>query len=111
MASIASNQCSSVAAQGFTAEALRIVDRIEREVMREENLFGHDRLLHVVSSFGGEAYATHTSYYRRVIRETVWPHGLWVNAAHADFLRGFECSALGYVWTGFEALRFLAGSG
>lgn len=101
---------SSGAAPGFTGEALRIVDRVEREIIRLENSIGRDRLLRTVAGFGGENYATHTGYYRRVIRETIWPHGTWVSGAHADFVRGYGLSALGYVWGGFEALQFFTGA-
>lgn len=100
---------SRAASTGFTAEAIRIVNGVEREIAEHEELFGRDRLLRTVAGFGGEAYATHTGYYRRVIRETTWPHGKWVGGAHADFVRGYGYSALGYVWGGFEALNFLAG--
>lgn len=93
-----------------TSNALGIVDRIESEIMRSECLYGQEKLLRTVLDFGDEAYFTHTAYYRRVIRETIWPHGVWVAGTHADFLRGFEFSALGFVWTGFEALEFLSGS-
>lgn len=101
---------SCESASGYTAAALHIVERVEREIVRHEGIFGHDQLLRTVAGFGGEAYATHTGYYRRVIRETMWPHGTWVGSAHADFLRGYMYSALGYVWGGFEALSFFAGS-
>ncbi len=110
MLSTISHRSSCELALGFTTEALLILDRVEREIMRQERIFGHERLLRVISSFGVEAYNTHTSYYRRVIRETIWPHGTWVAGGHADFLRGFEHSSLGYVWGGFEALYFFAGS-
>lgn len=93
-----------------TTEALRIIDRVEKEIVRSEFLFGRERLLRTVLEFGSEAYHSHIEYYRRVIRETIWPHGVWVAGTHADFLRGFELSALGYVWTGFEALEFFTGS-
>ncbi len=93
-----------------TAEALGIVDRIEGEIMRSESIFGRERLLQTVLDFGTEAYYSHTDYYRHVIRDTIWPHGIWVAGTHADFLRGFEFSALGFVWTGFEALEFFSGS-
>jgi hypothetical protein len=92
-------------------EALNIVDRLEQEIVRQELAFGRERLLRTISSFGSEAYVTHTAYYRRVIRETTWPHGKWVGGMHTDFLRGFEYSSLGYVWAGFESLRFFAGAG
>lgn len=109
MISTTSPQPPFISALGSTAEALRIVDRIEREIIRQEMNFGRDLLLRVVNSFGQAAYASHTGYYRRVIRETIWPHGIWVGSLHADFLRGFEYSARSYVWCGFEALR--AGGG
>jgi len=104
------NLSSCASATRFTAEALRIVDRVEHEIAIHEASIGHERLLRTVAGFGGEAYATHTGYYRRVIRETIWPHGQWVGGAHADFVRGYGYSALGYVWGGFEAMKFLAGS-
>lgn len=110
MVSTTSQRSSCGSTLGFTAEALQIIDRVEREIVRHEMILGRAQLLEAVGRFGGQAYATHTSYYRRVIRETVWPHGLWVSGAHSDFLRGFEYSALGYVWCGFEALRFFMGS-
>ena len=109
MISTTANLSSCSPAARFTAEALLVVDRVEREIVRHELLIGHERLLRIVAGFGGEAYFTHTGYYRRVIRETVWPHGTWVGSAHADFVRGYGYSALGYVWGGFEALKFFGG--
>jgi hypothetical protein len=102
------NSSSCRGAPGFTSDAIRIVERVEREIVRLENNFGRDRLLRIVADFGREMYAEHTDYYRRVIRETTWPHGPWVGGAHADFVRGYGFSALGYVWGGFEALQFFA---
>jgi hypothetical protein len=93
----------------LTNQALRVVDRIEREVCKQEIVFGPESLLRTIADFGMQAYSSHTDYYRRVIRETVWPHGIWVAGTHTDFIRGFEYSALGYVWGGFQALRFFAG--
>lgn len=95
----------------YTAEALRIAARLEQEIIRQEENFGRELLLRTVSAFGSDAYHTHTDYYRRVVRETTWPNGKWVGGMHSDFLRGFEYSALGYIWAGFEALRFFARPG
>lgn len=93
-----------------TKKSLRIVAHIEQEIVRQEIMFGRERLLQTVKAFGGDAYSTHTTYYRRVIRETAWPNGKWVGSMHSDFLRGFEYSSLAYVWAGFEALRFFTSS-
>src|SRR5262245_37100832 len=108
MTSTASRSSACATGLGLTAEALRIIERVEREVIQHEMALGRARLLHVIADFDDQIHATHTGYYRRVIRETIWPHGTWVGGAHTDFLRGFECSALGYVWAGFEALRYFA---
>jgi hypothetical protein len=90
------------------SDAIRIVERVEREIVRLENIFGRDRLLRTVADFGRENFGTHTDYYRRVIRETIWPRGPWVGGADADFVRGYGFSALGYVLGGFKALQFFA---
>jgi hypothetical protein len=111
MLSISTNLSRPRVTQTHTEVALRIVDCVEREVERQEFIFGPGRLLRTVDSFDSNAYHTHTAYYRRVIRETTWPHGKWVGGTHADFLRGFEYSSLGYVWAGFEALEFFGGKG
>lgn len=108
MVETVANTAETPTVGSYTRQALHIVDRVEREIAQNELNFGRERLLQTVNDFGTESYATHIDYYRRVIRETTWPNGKWVGGMHSDFLRGFEYSSLGYVWTGFEALRFFA---
>lgn len=94
---------------GFTAEAVRIVERVEAEVIEGERAFGRPALLHAVASIGLKCCQEHTQDYQQVIRKSEWPNGTWVGVGHQDFLRGYERSARAYVRAGFDALRFLTG--